>query len=60
MAGESSSKRRRPVGEDEEMEVAVAVRQDNLLATAFHPELTEDAWWHRYFLSMVQHSSKRA
>jgi pyridoxal 5'-phosphate synthase pdxT subunit len=32
---------------------AVAVRQDNLLATAFHPELTPDDRLHRYFLQMV-------
>ncbi|MCJ7605198.1 MAG: pyridoxal 5'-phosphate synthase glutaminase subunit PdxT [Dehalococcoidales bacterium] len=31
----------------------VAVRQGNLLATAFHPELTEDLRFHRYFLDMV-------
>ena len=29
---------------------AVAVRQKNLLGTAFHPELTEDERFHRYFL----------
>ncbi len=29
----------------------VAVRQGNLLATAFHPELTDDERFHRYFLS---------
>ena len=29
----------------------VAVRQANLLATAFHPELTDDLRFHRYFLS---------
>ena len=28
-------------------EVFVAVRQGNILATAFHPELTEDLRWHR-------------
>lgn len=28
----------------------VAVRQGNLLATAFHPELTDDERFHRYFL----------
>ena len=28
--------------------VAVAVRQGNILATAFHPELTDDLRWHRY------------
>ncbi|RME38217.1 MAG: pyridoxal 5'-phosphate synthase glutaminase subunit PdxT, partial [Thermoflexia bacterium] len=31
----------------------VAVRQGNLLATAFHPELTADPRFHRYFLAMV-------
>jgi 5'-phosphate synthase pdxT subunit len=32
----------------------VAVRQGNALATAFHPELTDDDRFHRYFLEMVQ------
>jgi pyridoxal 5'-phosphate synthase pdxT subunit len=31
----------------------VAARQDNLLATAFHPELTGDDRFHRYFLSLT-------
>ena len=31
----------------------VAARQDNLLATAFHPELTDDPRMHRSFLRMV-------
>ncbi|HEX77781.1 MAG TPA: pyridoxal 5'-phosphate synthase glutaminase subunit PdxT [Dehalococcoidia bacterium] len=35
---------------------AVAVRQDNLLATAFHPELEGDVRFHRYFLSLGRHS----
>lgn len=33
--------------------VAVAVRQRNLLATAFHPELTDDPRWHQLFLEMT-------
>jgi len=33
---------------------AVAVRQANALATAFHPELTEDHRFHRYFVDMVR------
>ncbi len=33
--------------------IYVAVRQGAILATAFHPELTDDDRWHRYFLSMV-------
>jgi len=31
----------------------VAARQKNLLALAFHPELTEDLSIHRYFLKMI-------
>jgi 5'-phosphate synthase pdxT subunit len=31
----------------------VAVRQGNLLATAFHPELTGDLRVHRYFVNLV-------
>ncbi len=31
----------------------VCVRQANCLASSFHPELTEDARLHRYFLSMI-------
>ena len=30
----------------------VAVREGNLLATSFHPELTRDDRFHRYFLSL--------
>jgi 5'-phosphate synthase pdxT subunit len=33
----------------------VAVRQGNLLATAFHPELTGDLRVHRYFVEKVIH-----
>ncbi|MCS7065915.1 MAG: pyridoxal 5'-phosphate synthase glutaminase subunit PdxT, partial [Fimbriimonadales bacterium] len=32
----------------------VAVQQGKLLATAFHPELTDDERVHRYFLSLVE------
>jgi len=31
----------------------VAVRQDNLLATSFHPELSLDNRFHRYFIKMA-------
>ncbi|MFC1971913.1 pyridoxal 5'-phosphate synthase glutaminase subunit PdxT, partial [Chloroflexota bacterium] len=31
----------------------VAVRQGNILASAFHPELTDDHRFHRYFLDIV-------
>ena len=34
----------------------VAVRQGKLVATAFHPELTGDTRFHRYFLDLVRDS----
>jgi 5'-phosphate synthase pdxT subunit len=37
----------------------VAARQGHLLATSFHPELTDDTRVHEYFLRMVE-SDKRA
>ncbi|XP_058101830.1 probable pyridoxal 5'-phosphate synthase subunit PDX2 isoform X2 [Magnolia sinica] len=36
-----------------EEKVIVAVKQGNLLGTAFHPELTADTRWHSFFLKMV-------
>lgn len=32
----------------------VAVRQGNMLATSFHPELTDDLSFHRYFAEMAK------
>ena len=32
----------------------VAARQGRLLATSFHPELTRDLRFHRYFLDLAQ------
>ncbi|CAM0947251.1 unnamed protein product [Alopecurus aequalis] len=40
--------------------VIVAVRQGNILATAFHPELTSDSRWHRLFLDMDKESQAKA
>eukprot|EP01065_Artemidia_motanka_P044549 TRINITY_DN6365_c0_g1_i5.p1 TRINITY_DN6365_c0_g1~~TRINITY_DN6365_c0_g1_i5.p1 ORF type:complete len:228 (+),score=47.43 TRINITY_DN6365_c0_g1_i5:114-797(+) len=37
-----------------DLDVIVAVRQGNILATSFHPELTTDTAWHFYFRSMVE------
>ncbi|MCS7251493.1 MAG: pyridoxal 5'-phosphate synthase glutaminase subunit PdxT [Anaerolineae bacterium] len=37
----------------------VAAQQRHLLATAFHPELTDDTRFHRYFLEIVQQASRR-
>ena len=31
----------------------VAAQQNNVLVTAFHPELTKDTRWHRYFVSLI-------
>eukprot|EP01036_Dinobryon_divergens_P034320 gene34320-44333_t len=39
--------------------VIVAVRQENILATAFHPELTDDLRWHRFFLDIVADAKNR-
>ena len=40
----------------------VALRQGHLLATAFHPELSDDERWHRMFIDMVENhaASKRS
>jgi 5'-phosphate synthase pdxT subunit len=38
----------------------VAVRQGNLLATAFHPELTGDLRVHRYFVDLVREAAIHA
>jgi 5'-phosphate synthase pdxT subunit len=40
-------------------EVICVARRDNLLCTAFHPELTDDTRWHEYFTQMVQESMHR-
>ena len=39
---------------DSEPEKPVAVRQGPVMATSFHPELTDDTRFHRYFLDIVQ------
>lgn len=36
-----------------------AVRQDNLLASAFHPELTGDLRFHRYFLDIISNNKAK-
>lgn len=38
----------------DEPDVAVAVREGPIMATAFHPELTRDTRWHRFFLDLVE------
>jgi 5'-phosphate synthase pdxT subunit len=38
---------------------AVAVRENNILATSFHPELTRDLRLHRYFTGMCEAVAKQ-
>lgn len=35
----------------------VAVQQGNMMATCFHPELTDDLRWHLYFVVSVKQST---
>ena len=39
--------------DDTHDKVIVAVKQNNLLATSFHPELTDDSRWHQYFVEDI-------
>lgn len=39
-------------------EKIVAVKQGNILATAFHPELTSDSSLHQYFVNMIKQSKQ--
>lgn len=38
----------------------VAAEQDNMLATAFHPELTSDLTFHNYFMKKIQKRKPKA
>mmetsp|Transcript_22071 Transcript_22071/g.36825 ORF Transcript_22071/g.36825 Transcript_22071/m.36825 type:complete len:257 (-) Transcript_22071:249-1019(-) len=40
--------------------VIVAVREGRLMATAFHPELTDDYRWHKFFAKMCMEEATRA
>ena len=42
----------------DEREAPVALRQGPLIATSFHPELTADTRFHRYFLDIVKSAEK--
>lgn len=46
-----SEEKKKEMGVDIES-VVVAVKQKNLLATSFHPELTSDLRWHELFMRM--------
>nr|XP_043610048.1 probable pyridoxal 5'-phosphate synthase subunit PDX2 [Erigeron canadensis] len=43
---------------ESDSKVIVAVKQGNLLATAFHPELTIDSRWHSYFMKMTSSNNQ--
>ena len=40
-------------------EKIVAVKQDNILGTAFHPELTTDTSFYKYFVNMIKQSKHK-
>lgn len=44
--------------DDTEAAKPVAVRQGNVIATSFHPELTDDPRLHRYFLDIVESAGR--
>jgi 5'-phosphate synthase pdxT subunit len=46
--------------ERDERDAPVAVRHGALLATTFHPELTADSRFHRYFVDIVKSAGKTA
>ncbi len=43
-----------PAKQGQEKDLIVAVQQDCIFATAFHPELTNDDRCHRHFIAMVE------
>ena len=44
--------------EPDKREAPVALRQGQLIATSFHPELTADTRFHRYFLDIVKSTGR--
>jgi pyridoxal 5'-phosphate synthase pdxT subunit len=38
----------------------VAIRDDSVLASAFHPELTDDPRFHAIFMAMITSAGERA
>ena len=35
-------------------DVIIAVKQNNIIGTSFHPELTDNYSWHLYFINLIQ------
>jgi len=48
-----------PKHKSTEKDVIVAVRDGRVLATAFHPELTQDLSWHSLFLDIVKQNKDK-
>jgi len=44
--------------EPDQREAPVALRQGPLMATSFHPELTDDSRFHSYFLDLVKSTAR--
>ena len=38
-------------------DIIIAVQQNNVLGTSFHPELTNDYSWHEYFIKLIENKS---
>ena len=34
----------------------IAIQQNKLLGTTFHPELTDNLSWHQYFISLIDNN----
>lgn len=43
----------KPADGSDPVDVIIAARKDNILVTAFHPEITNDARWHQYFVETI-------
>ena len=42
-----------PADGSDAKDVIIAARKDNILVTAFHPEITTDTHWHQYFIETI-------
>jgi len=49
-----------PLKAEEGKKLVVAVRQGRLMGTSFHPELTNDLFWHKYFVDVVKDTKAKA
>lgn len=42
-----------PADGSDPQDVIIAARKNNILVTAFHPEITDDTRWHQYFIEAI-------